>query len=84
MSDYLLTYNNDAGGTFNIPLANARIRGVYCSAGTMTISWSFNGTVQKIVSGVSLYEPPDGFTPGPFSELIVNTTAACSIGVRVG
>ena len=71
-----------AAGTVAVPI-NKRVLGVYSTL-AVKISWDFNGDVAEITpAGVQIWEPRQPFAPAPTSKLIITSTAATDILIRM-
>ena len=71
-----------AAGTYAIPIKK-RVLGVYSNA-AVKIGWDFNGDVGEITpTAATVWEPHNPFEPAPTSKLIITSTSAAEITVRM-
>lgn len=82
MSEYLVKITIGAAGTYSVPIAK-RILGVYSSA-AVKLGWDFNGEVGEITpTAATVWEPYNPFTPAPTSKLVITTTSAAIVTIRM-
>lgn len=62
---------------------NGKVKGVYSDNGAIKVDWDFNGVVQQLVSGVTVWEPNIAFEPAKTSKLQITSTAGCNVLVRM-
>ena len=82
MSEFLVKMNITAAGTYSIPIKK-RVLGVYSNA-AVKIGWDFNGDVGEITpTAATVWEPHNPFEPAPTSKLVITSTSAAAITVRM-
>lgn len=82
MSEYLVKVKVGAAGTYSVPVAK-RVFGVYSST-AVKLSWDFNGELAEITpTAATVWEPHNPFTPAPTSKLVITTTTAADITIRM-
>ena len=82
MGEYMVKVNFTAAGTFKVPIKN-RVLGVYSSA-AVKVGWDFNGEVSDITpTAATVWEPHNAFTPAPTSKLVITSTSAAVVTIRM-
>ena len=83
MAEYLRAVTVPASSALTVPIQMGQILGVYSPDGPVSISWDYNGKVGPITEAVKVWEPNQGFAPGPFSSLIFENTGDTAVTVSI-
>lgn len=82
MAEYMVKVKVGASGTYSVPI-DKRVLGVYSST-AVKIAWDFNGELSDITpTAATVWEPHVPFTPAPTSKLVITTTTAADITIRM-
>lgn len=82
MSEYMVRVILSGAGTRSVGIKN-RILGVYSST-AVKLAWDYNGEVADITpTAGTVWEPHTPFTPGPTSKLVITSTAAADVLIRM-
>lgn len=82
MAEYMVKVNATGAGSIAVPI-NKRVLGVYSNA-AVKVGWDFNGEKADITPvAATVWEPHNPFEPGPTSKLIITTTAAATVLIRM-
>jgi len=82
MAEYMVKVEMAAAGTRAIGI-RGKILGVYSSA-AVKLAWDYNGEVSDITpTAATVWEPHNPFIPAPTSKLVITSTSAAVITIRM-
>lgn len=82
MSEYMVKVEMSAAGTTKIGIRGA-VLGVYSNQ-PVKLGWDYNGEVGDITPiAATVWEPHNPFTPGASSKLVITSTTAATIIIRM-
>ena len=82
MAEYMVKVKMTAAGSQRVPIRK-KVLGVYSDV-AVKLAWDFNGELADITpTAATVWEPHNPFTPAPTSALIITTTAASNITIRM-
>ena len=82
MAEYMVKVELTAAGTRSIGI-KGRVLGVYSSS-AVKVGWDYNGEIADITPTAStVWEPHTPFTPAPTSKLVITSTAAATVLIRM-
>lgn len=82
MSEYMVKAEISGAGTTIIGI-RGKILGVYSSS-PVKLGWDYNGEVGDITpTAATVWEPHNPFEPAPTSKLVITSTAAATVTIRM-
>ena len=82
MSEYMVKVEMTAAGTRSVGI-KGKVIGVYSTA-AVSLSWDFNGETGVITpTAATVWEPRVPFTPMPTSKLVITSTSAATVIIRM-
>ena len=82
MTEYMVKVEISAAGTRSIGI-KGKILGVYSSA-AVKLSWDYNGEIGDITpTAATVWEPRVPFTPAATSKLVITSTSAATVIIRM-
>lgn len=82
MAEYMVKVEMSAAGTRSIPI-NKRVLGVYSTA-AVKVGWDYNGETADITpTAATVWEPHNPFEPAKTSKLVITSTAAVTVLIRM-
>lgn len=82
MSEYMVKVEMSAAGTRSIGI-NGKILGVYSTA-AVSLAWDYNGEVGTITpTAATVWEPHTPFEPAKTSKLVITSTSAVTVIIRM-
>lgn len=82
MLEYMVKVEMSAAGTTNVGIRGA-ILGVYSNQ-PVKLGWDYNGEVGDITpTAATVWEPHNPFEPGATSKLVITSTSAATITIRM-
>ncbi len=82
MAEYMVKVEMSAAGTRSIGI-KGKILGVYSSA-AVKLAWDYNGEVGDITpTAATVWEPHNPFIPAATSKLVITSTSAATVVIRM-
>ena len=82
MAEYMVKVEMTAAGTRAIGI-RGKILGVYSTA-AVTLGWDYNGETGTITpTAATVWEPHNPFEPAPTSKLVITSTSAATVIIRM-
>lgn len=82
MSEYMVKVEITGAGTSKVGI-RGKILGVYSNQ-PVKLGWDYNGETGDITPvAATVWEPHNPFEPGPTSKLIITSTAATTVIIRM-
>ena len=80
--EFMVKVEMAAAGTRSIGI-KGKILGVYSTA-AVSLSWDYNGEVSTITpTAATVWEPHTPFAPAPTSKLVITSTSAVVVTIRM-
>lgn len=82
MSEYMVKVEMTAAGTAKVGI-RGKILGVYSNA-PVKLGWDYNGEEGEITpTAATVWEPHNPFEPAPTSKLMITSTTAATVIIRM-
>ena len=82
MAEYMVKVEMSGAGTRAVGI-KGKILGVYSTA-PVTLGWDYNGENGTITpTAATVWEPHTPFAPAPTSKLVITSTAAATVIIRM-
>ena len=82
MGEYMVKVEMTGAGTRSVGI-KGKVAGVYSTA-PVSLSWDYNGEVGVITpTAATVWEPRVPFTPMPTSKLVITSTSAATVTIRM-
>lgn len=82
MSEYMVKVQLSGAGTTKVGI-RGKILGVYSTA-AVKLGWDYNGEVGDITpTAATVWEPHNPFEPAPTSKLVITSTTAATVIIRM-